>query len=314
MNRRAEALFFFAPILAVALATGCVTTKIEDGKYDAAYQEKLRDLAVRYETLDANRVAALYTPDTFAHAFEIPRSWESYDTSGAEHERSVEKRLALLSGVKFELTDKVLTWRRGKHRVFTLQGIRVTETLKDGRVAEFEGRHSAMWRRSKDGDWRIEHEHFGGTRSAFRTTTPQTVPAPVAVAAPPPVSTPAPPPAAPSAPAAAAALTDVFFDFDRSEIRPDQRPVIDADAAYLKERPGAAVTIEGHCDARGTRGYNMALGWRRAESAKEALVAQGVDASRLKTISYGKERPFVHGSGEAVWSKNRRAHFVEEKK
>ncbi|HKC25006.1 MAG TPA: peptidoglycan-associated lipoprotein Pal [Thermoanaerobaculia bacterium] len=314
MSRRAEALFFLAPILAVALATGCVTTKIEDGKYDAAFQDKLRDLGSRYETLDASRVSTLYASDTFAHAFAIPRSWETYDTSGPEHEASVERRLARLSAVKFELTDKVLTWNRGRHRVFTLQGIRVTETLKDGRVSEFEGRHSAMWEKKKDGDWVIEHEHFGGVRSASITATPPTVPAPIAIAAPPPVSTPAPPPAAPSAPAVAAALTDVFFDFDRSEIRPDQRPAIDADVAYLKERPGVAVTIEGHCDARGTRSYNMALGWRRAESAKEALVAQGVEESRLKTISYGKERPFVHGSGEAVWSQNRRAHFVEGKK
>jgi peptidoglycan-associated lipoprotein len=105
-------------------------------------------------------------------------------------------------------------------------------------------------------------------------------------------------------------LKDVFFDFDKDEIRPDQRDALAADADWLKKNPTVRITIEGHCDERGTRQYNLALGQRRAESAKEYLVSIGVDAGRIQTISYGKDRPFDPGHNEDAWAKNRRAHFV----
>jgi len=105
-------------------------------------------------------------------------------------------------------------------------------------------------------------------------------------------------------------LKPAFFDFDKADIRPDARDVLAANAAWLKKYSSVQFTIEGHCDERGTAQYNLALGDRRANAAKDYLVSLGVDASRIKTVSYGKERPFATGHDEESWQKNRRAHFV----
>ncbi len=102
----------------------------------------------------------------------------------------------------------------------------------------------------------------------------------------------------------------VFFDFDKSDLKPEARRTIERWSAWLKQYPSVNVTIEGHCDERGTREYNIALGARRAASAKNFLVSLGVDARRVATISYGKERPAVVGSNEAAWSQNRRGVMV----
>lgn len=102
----------------------------------------------------------------------------------------------------------------------------------------------------------------------------------------------------------------VFFDLDRAVVRPDARPVLDRQAAWLKKYPEVTVTIEGHADERGTREYNLALGNRRATAAKNYLVALGINPNRITTISYGKERPAVPGSNEQAWSQNRRAVTV----
>src|SRR5262250_2642655 len=105
-------------------------------------------------------------------------------------------------------------------------------------------------------------------------------------------------------------LNDAFFDFDQADLREDARSVLAADAQWLKKHPSVQVLIEGHCDERGTAAYNLALGDRRANAAKEYLVSLGMDASRIRTISYGKERPFCTESTESCWQKNRRAHVV----
>lgn len=102
----------------------------------------------------------------------------------------------------------------------------------------------------------------------------------------------------------------VFFDTDRSELKPQARSTIEALAAWMNEHPGVALTIEGHADERGTREYNLALGERRANSVRDYLVALGISGNRLGTISYGKERPAVPGSNESAWAQNRRAVFV----
>lgn len=98
----------------------------------------------------------------------------------------------------------------------------------------------------------------------------------------------------------------VFFAFDKSDLSPEARQQLAAWVSFLKKYPQDNLTVEGHADERGTREYNLALGERRANSVKEFLVAQGVQASRLKTISYGKERPAVLGSNETAWAQNRR--------
>jgi peptidoglycan-associated lipoprotein len=98
----------------------------------------------------------------------------------------------------------------------------------------------------------------------------------------------------------------VYFDTDMSSIRPDGRATLDKQAAWLKQYSNYQITIEGHCDERGTREYNFALGERRATAVRQYLVAQGLPADRIKTISYGKERPEVVGSDEGAWARNRR--------
>lgn len=99
----------------------------------------------------------------------------------------------------------------------------------------------------------------------------------------------------------------VFFDFDKYNLKPKARETLRRQAAWLKRYAGVVITVEGHCDERGTREYNLALGERRANSAKNYLVALGVNPNRIRTISYGKERPAVAGSNKAAWAQNRRA-------
>jgi peptidoglycan-associated lipoprotein len=101
-----------------------------------------------------------------------------------------------------------------------------------------------------------------------------------------------------------------IFDFDKSNIRGDAKPNLSEDAQWLKANSTAKITIEGHCDERGTAEYNLGLGERRAKATMDYLVAAGIDAKRMKMISYGKERPFVLGHDESTWKWNRRAHFV----
>lgn len=105
-------------------------------------------------------------------------------------------------------------------------------------------------------------------------------------------------------------LRDIFFDFDKWVIRGDMRPVLDENVKWLRANPQATITIEGHCDERGTNEYNLALGERRARATKEYLVAAGIEANRISIISFGEERPFVLGHDESAWKWNRRAHFV----
>jgi len=102
----------------------------------------------------------------------------------------------------------------------------------------------------------------------------------------------------------------IFFAFDSSVVDSEGQATLQKQATFLRGKSGANVTIEGHCDERGTREYNLALGERRASAAKNYLVSLGVEASRIQTISYGKERPAVVGDDESAWSQNRRAVTV----
>ena len=105
-------------------------------------------------------------------------------------------------------------------------------------------------------------------------------------------------------------LKPVFFDYNSSDLSPDAQRALDENAATIKKYPSWAVTIEGHCDERGTAEYNLALGERRSVAARAYLVSLGIPADRVRTVSYGKEFPFDPGHDEAAFRKNRRAHFV----
>jgi peptidoglycan-associated lipoprotein len=105
-------------------------------------------------------------------------------------------------------------------------------------------------------------------------------------------------------------LKPAFFALDSSEIDPSAKSVLDGNAALLRQNSTWVITIEGHCDERGTAEYNLALGERRAGAALAYLVSLGIPANRLKTVSYGKEFPFDSGHEDGAWAKNRRAHFV----
>ncbi len=146
----------------------------------------------------------------------------------------------------------------------------------------------------------------GGTETATATVT---------VTVPPPPPPPPPPPAAPSlSEMLTSSVQDAYFDYDKSDIREDARATLTKDADALKriftEIPSASVVVEGHCDERGSAEYNLGLGDRRATSAKDFLVQLGVPADKLKTISYGKERPVCTESNEECWQRNRRVHFA----
>lgn len=170
------------------------------------------------------------------------------------------------------------------------------------------------------------------------TACAKKVPPPAPAPPPPPPAAPAPPPPPPPPPPRAAApppsnpaalseeeifarksldqlnaehpLDDVFFDLDESNIRADARASLQKDSDWLKRWTSAQITIEGHCDARGTPEYNLALGSRRATAVKDYLVSLGVPASRMTIVSKGKEQPFCNQNEESCWSQNRRGHFL----
>ena len=146
----------------------------------------------------------------------------------------------------------------------------------------------------------------GGSVTASTTITVTTPP-------------PAPPPTTPNTTGTmetrlASDVQDAYFDYDKSDVRGDAREVLNRDAASIKailaDFPNATIVVEGHCDERGSAEYNLGLGDRRASSAKDYLVELGVPGDRLKTISYGKERPQCTESDESCWQRNRRAHFA----
>jgi peptidoglycan-associated lipoprotein len=144
----------------------------------------------------------------------------------------------------------------------------------------------------------------GGNTSATATVT---------VSSPPPPEAPPPQNTETVADILAHRVQDIHFDYDKSDIRPQDQPVLQADADALKTifqmDPNFVVTIEGHCDERGSAEYNLGLGDRRASAVKEALAGLGVSGDKLKTISYGKERPLCTDATESCYAQNRRAHF-----
>ena len=151
---------------------------------------------------------------------------------------------------------------------------------------------------------------------ASQSTTPD--PAPQPQAATQPAAQPsAPPPASAPAqgrdPREAYAKRSVYYEFDGYDVKTEYRPMVEAHAQFLKQNPSARITIEGNCDERGSREYNVALGQRRAESVMKMMKLLGVRDGQIESVSFGKEKPRVAGNSEAAWAENRRSDFAYKK-
>jgi peptidoglycan-associated lipoprotein len=105
-------------------------------------------------------------------------------------------------------------------------------------------------------------------------------------------------------------VKDIFFDYDKSNVRANEVPAAQEDASFLRQHPTISILVEGHCDDRGSDEYNIALGTSRAESVKQSLLQRGISANRIKTISYGKEKPFCTQDNEQCWQQNRVGHLA----
>lgn len=185
--------------------------------------------------------------------------------------------------------SSTLTWSTKNATTVTIDGLGTVEASGSRQVSPGE---STTYRLAAKGD--------GGSIDATTRVT---------------VTAPPPPPPPPQETATEEQLfsqnvKDIFFDYDRYDLRPQDSAVIQAAAAFLQQHANVKFTIEGHCDERGSTEYNLALGDNRAAAAKQALVQAGIGADRIRTISYGKEKPFCTEQTEECWQQNRRAHFV----
>ncbi len=268
---------------------------------DPEFSARLSKLAQAYEALDADRVLASYDPKTYTLSFDQPYK---FDTGIESHRSSLEKFLSQAKTARVTLGEETKVWKREEGRVWTFRDMELVAELKNGDTFTFKGQHSAIWEKSGETEaWLIAYEHFWGDPKLVRAVGEAS----------PPAAAPAPPPSLPplaSKEEAQGYLKDIFFDLDKYDIRPDQRSTIDADIVFLKKYPTVKFTIEGHCDDRATRAYNMKLGTRRAEMTRDYMMAAGIDASRIAIVTMGKERPFVKGTDDDSRQQNRRSHFV----
>ena len=201
------------------------------------------------------------------------------------------------------LTASPDTVDKGTSTTLTWQTSNATEVSIDNGVGTVQPNGSQQVSPSDSTTYTLTAKGDGGTQTATARVTVNTPPPP-------------PPPAQPSMTDEqmfAQNIKDVYFDYDKSDVRGDQQSAIQADAAFLQQHPNITFTVEGHCDERGSTEYNLALGDNRASAVKNALVAAGISADRVKTVSYGKEKPFCTEHSEQCWQQNRRGHFVYSK-
>jgi len=193
------------------------------------------------------------------------------------------------------------TIQQGQSATLSWQTTNATDVSIDG-IGAVQGTGTQSVSPSDSTTYHLVAKGAGGTQEASTRLT---------VTQPPP-----PPPPAPTVTDEdlfGTSVKDVYFDYDKSNIRADAEAAVQADAQFLSQHPNINFTIEGHCDSRGSTEYNLALGDQRATAVKNALVSAGVNASRIKTISYGKEKPFCMEETESCWQQNRRGHFVYQK-
>lgn len=186
---------------------------------------------------------------------------------------------------------------KGQSSTLTWQTTNATDVSIDG-IGAVQPNGSQQVTPEDSTTYHLTAKGAGGTQEATARVT---------VNAPPP---PPPQPTATDEQLFSQNVKDVYFDYDKYDVRADQQGAIQADAQFLQQHPNINFTVEGHCDERGSTEYNLALGDNRANAVKNALTQAGVAANRIKTISYGKEKPFCTESNEQCWQQNRRGHFV----
>jgi peptidoglycan-associated lipoprotein len=198
------------------------------------------------------------------------------------------------------LTANPNSIEKGQSTTLTWQTTNTTDASIDG-IGAVQPNGSQPVTPSDSTTYHLTAKGPGGTQEATARVT---------------VTAPAAPSAAPSATEEelfSQSVKDIFFDYDKYDIRADQQPGLQADIAFLKQNSGIRFTVEGHCDERGSTEYNLALGDNRANAVRNALTQAGIGPDRIKTISYGKEKPFCTQSNEECWQQNRRGHFVYQK-
>jgi peptidoglycan-associated lipoprotein len=198
------------------------------------------------------------------------------------------------------LTANPNTIEMGQSTTLTWQTTNATDVSIDG-IGAVQPNGSQSVTPSDSTTYHLTAKGAGGTQEATARVT-------VTKAAPPP-----PPPSATEEELFSQSVKDIFFDYDKSDIRGDEQSAVQGDSDFLKQHPNIRFTVEGHCDERGSTEYNLALGDSRANAVRNALVQGGVSADHVKTISYGKEKPFCTQSNEQCWQQNRRGHFVYQK-
>lgn len=290
--------FVGAALLSLLCLLPLACTKLKPARLvpnDTEFRGRTDSLAQAYTTMNVDQIMTFYAPDTYSLSFDLPYKFDS--DAGSHRERLV-RFLDKVQNVHVTAAPNLEVWR-DERRVWTTRVFTATGTMKNGDSFRFDGEYSAIWEQ-RGTAWAIVYEHFWGPMAQL-TPAPTPTPAPVAEAPPP------PPPAPPSL---EANLRDIFFDFDKWDIRNDQVPTLTANALLLKQHPTAVISLEGHCDERGSIGYNRVLGQRRADETRRYLISLGVEPERLQAVSLGKDRPIAAGRGETIWSQNRRSHFV----
>jgi len=193
------------------------------------------------------------------------------------------------------------TVQKGQSTTLTWQTSNATDVSIDG-IGAVQPNGSQSVTPSDSTTYTLTAKGAGGTQTATARVT---------------VTTPPPPPPPPPSPTEeelfAQNVKDIFFDYDKADVRADQQSALQGDIDFLKQHPDIHFTIEGHCDERGSTEYNLALGDNRAGAVMNALVQGGISADNIKKISYGKEKPFCTESNEECWQQNRRGHFVYQK-
>jgi len=190
----------------------------------------------------------------------------------------------------------------GQPTTLTWQTTNATDVSIDG-VGPVETSGSRQVTPTDSTTYHLVAKGAGGTQDATARVTVNSAPAP------PPVAT----SNATEEELFAQNVKDIYFEYDKADIRPSDSGSIQGDAQFLQQHPNIHITIEGHCDERGSTEYNLALGTNRADAVKNALIQAGVGGDRIKTISYGKEKPFCTESNESCYQQNRRGHLVYEK-